>query len=399
MKFSHALIPLGCVLVGVALLGVFAVAPAFGAPPPLSVCGVCDSIDGATDAGTLDVHVDEDGDSRWVARVPINETAAETYRDDPDALESAVNEGWSRSDIAINDAREIESSVEDGSVEVAYTVPDVARSGVGDGWVVDYFYVAGTPDRYDLQAERVSIHTPDGTHVANSPQHADVDGGTVTWTSGGDGNGGTFARNTHVSYGPEGVGGTLSAWASAGTVFGPLVFEHAVLGSFVPVTFLGLAAVAATRPRMAEYGAGAAVGRAVVDQGQRTLEGLCGRFGWSHSRPVLLGVAVGAVAVASVGGWLVNGLGLAILVASFGFAAALFLPLGHALERGDRWVRYVTPSLLAPVVAIAAFAPYYVLGFGPIAASVFFVPWAIGAGASGYLLSLIGRRIAARTTK
>ncbi|MFC6768056.1 hypothetical protein ACFQE6_24575, partial [Natrinema soli] len=77
-----AVVALCCSLVGVA--GVTAVA---GAPPPSQFCGVCGpgiandaEITGATEHGTLDVYVDEAGDSQWVARVPVNASAAERYR-------------------------------------------------------------------------------------------------------------------------------------------------------------------------------------------------------------------------------------------------------------------------------------------------------------------------------
>ena len=97
--------------------------------------------------------------------------------------------------------------------------------------------------------------------------------------------------------------------------------------------------------------------------------------------------------------WIAAGPALGVLVGAFGVAAALFLALGSALERGGPARRYGLAAVVAPVAACLAFAPYHVLGFGPLAAELLFLPWALGAGAAGYFLSLVGRRIGANASE
>jgi len=65
---------------------------------------------------------------------------------------------------------------------VNYAVDGVARRGVGDTWLVDYFAVGTSNARYGLAADRVTIHTPEGTTVTNRPARASVDGNAATWT-------------------------------------------------------------------------------------------------------------------------------------------------------------------------------------------------------------------------
>ncbi|MFC4544518.1 hypothetical protein ACFO5R_21535 [Halosolutus amylolyticus] len=361
---------------------------AVGAYPPLSVCGVCDSIDGASDAGTLDVHVDEHGDSHWIARVPVTESAAETYRTNQTALEAAVDEGWYRYDVAIDDARNVDASIEDGTVRVAYTVADVAESGVDGGWVFDYLYAGGTRYRYDLLADRVTIHAPDGARVTNSPPNARVEDGSVTWTS-DDG----IASKTYVTYGPSGVSGTLASWGTAGVVYGPLVLSHGLRAGLAPIAIVGLATVAAGRLGGGRWGVAGGAGRTVGDAGRRGLDRVCTRFDRSLDQRTLAGVAVGTAALLCAVSWLAFGLGQAILLGTFGVATAAFLPLGHALERDESAWRFGLLAVAAPLAATIAFAPYYAAGLGPSLAGLLFVPWAIGIGVVGYWLSLVGRRV------
>ncbi|WP_306057229.1 hypothetical protein [Natronococcus wangiae] len=395
MRPPHAtLVTCCCILAAIALLGGVVVSPAAGGHPPLSVCGVCGSLDGATDAGTLDVHVDENGDSRWIARVPVDAAAAETYRTDPDALEAAVDDGWYRFDVADDDARDVDASVDGRTVRVAYTVPNVASPGVGDARVFDYFYLGGTQHRYDLRADRVTIHLPGDTRAATEPLNADVDDGTVTWTNGDSGGDGDIAQKTYVPYGPAGVTGTLASWASTAVVFGPLVLEHAALAGIAPVAVLGLATVAAGRLGAGRFGTGAGIGRDVGEGGKAALEYLCGRFDRSLGRRTLVALAAGSMVAVGVAGWLAFDLSLSILLVSFWLAAAAFLPLGYALERGDAWRHFGALATLAPLASVTALAPYYVFGFGPWAAGALFLPWALGAGVVGYSLSLVGRRVA-----
>ncbi|SDQ50495.1 cation:proton antiporter [Natronobacterium texcoconense] len=353
------------------------------AHPPLSICGVCDSVDGATDPGTLDVHVDEDGDSRWVARVPVNESTAERYGSDSAALEAAVDDGWYRHDVAIDDARNIESSIDDGVVTVEYDVPEVADSAVGDGRVLDYFYAGGTQYRYDVRAERVTIHLPEEMQVANDPPNADQEDGSLTWTA-DDG----FSSRTYVAYGPDGIAGSLASWASVGVVFGPLLLSHGVVAGLVPAATIGVAAIVVGR-----FDRQSTRRRAIGERGENVLERVCSRSGLPLERRTLLGIVVGMSILLGVGGWLLFGTGPAILLGTFGVAGTSFLLLGHGLESGSSTWPVGLLAVTVPFVATTAFAPYYVLGFGPLVAGLLFVPWAVGACLGGYVLSLVGRRV------
>ncbi|ELY84904.1 hypothetical protein [Natrialba taiwanensis] len=387
----------------VALCCLTAVSLVAAAPPPLSICGVCgpDSIDGATGPGTLDIHVDETGDSRWVAHVPVNDTAAETYRTNTTALEAAVEDGWHRYDVAADDARDITPSVdpESQTVRVNYTVPGVASSAVGDGWVLDYFYAGDTSDRYDLVAERVSIHLPDGYAATNSPSGSAAEDGTLTWTresAADEFATDEFSSRTYVTYGPAGVAGTLASWGGAAVTFGPLVTSHAVRAGVVPVVVLGFVTVTTRQfgiGRTGRFGAR----RSISARGHTAIETGCGALGLSLGRRTLSLLAFGAGAVLTVGIWIAFGFPNAVLVGSFVLAAAAFLPLGHALERGDTaavWA-YSALAVLGPLAVATAFAPYGSSLSLLYVGVLLFLPWSLGAGLVGYVLSLIGRRVAA----
>ncbi|WP_246999592.1 hypothetical protein [Halosolutus gelatinilyticus] len=377
-------------LVGCSLLVVLATAALVGAaPPPLAVCSVCDGLDGATDGGTLDIHVDENGDSEWIARVPVDGNAADAYRSDPAALDAAVEDGWRRYDTVGDDRDDVDASISERTVVVRYAVDDVATAGVGDGWVFDYLYAGGTNQRYELAADRVTIHLPDGYQAANEPPNAVAEDGTVTWIA-SDARGGTGApvQKTYVTYGRSDVVGTLESWGSGSVVFGPLVLEHTVRAGIAPVALLGIATVAASTAR---------TGRLLVPlggPGRSAIERGVDRLGGTVGRRTLVGIAAGTAGALGGLGWLLSGPALALLAASFGLAAALFLPLGYALECGESAWQFGAIAVIAPLVPVAAFSPYYVFGFDPLFAGVLFVPWGVGAGAVGYLCSQIGRQTA-----
>ncbi|SFC74097.1 hypothetical protein SAMN05444422_1197 [Halobiforma haloterrestris] len=382
--FTGLAVVLVAVLAAVTVLAVAGAGPATAGHPPLSVCGVCgsDGIDGATGSGTLDIRLDERGDARFVARVPVDDDAAATYRTDSDALESAVEAAWYRYDVATDEATDLEASVEDGRVRVGYDVPDVAQSRVGDGWVVDYFYAADTQYRYGLRADRVTIHAPDGMAVTNDPANAAVEGRSATWTADSG-----ITKRTYLTYGPTGVDGTVASWGSAAAVFGPELIDHGLRASVVPVAVVGLAVLAAGRLGGRHRGAAG-------DRERAVLERATGTVGLEPTGRTLFALVVVASGLVAVGCWLTVGPGLGVLTGTFGLAVGLFLPFGYALERsGGRWIGLL--AMAAPIAATTAFAPYYVLGFGPLAGGAFFVPWAVVAALVGYRLSLTGRALAA----
>ncbi|WP_339104293.1 hypothetical protein [Haloterrigena salinisoli] len=418
-----AIVALLC-LVGTA--GIIVVA---GAPPPTQLCGVCGSemtdgagIDGATGPGTLDIHVDESGDSLWRARVPVDSSAVERYRTNESALEAAVDDAWAPYHAAEGDVGTVESTLEGETVVVEYTVDDVARPGAGDAWIVDYFAVGTSNARYGRTAERVTIHAPEGAEITNRPADAAVDGNTATWTDDAE-----FDRQTYVTYGSGGVFGAAAGYATIGLEVGPTALEHGVRGGaalgllvgFVGVavcrTDLGIAVFdAATLERsIAAVGAVGAVGFLVVGVaatdaglapsavalaslgvGYALLGGGARRLGRRLETRGLLGLSLLATVVAG---------GIALLIAGppvyavplwFGAATALCLPIGYAAERGRFPVALVAGAALAPIAAIASVAPVSAFGYGPALYGLLLLPWVAAVAAFGYPLALLGRRLA-----
>ncbi|QLK25710.1 hypothetical protein HYG81_16755 [Natrinema zhouii] len=411
------------------LLGVAGVATVAGAPPPTQLCGVCGDglagergIDGSTEPGTLDIYVDDAGDSHWQARVPITDSAAERYRTNTSALEAAVDDAWTRYHGAEGDVHSVETALENETVVVNYTVDDVARRGVGETWLVDYFAVGTSNTRYVVAADRVTIHTPEGTAVTNRPSRASVDGNAATWTQGGG-----FDRQTYVTYGSAGVLGTASGYATIALEVGPTALDHGIRGGVVPGILIGLVGVTIGR---SDWGS-AAVDAATLER-LIVAVGSVGAVGFLVIGAVSTdaGLAPGAVVLASLGvgyallGCTARRLGsrletrgliglsaLATIVAAgttllfagppvyafplcFGLATALCLPIGHASERGRRPVGPIAVAALTPVAAIAAVAPVSVFGYGPTLYGLLLLPWVATVTAFGYPLALLGRRLA-----
>ncbi|MFC4987207.1 hypothetical protein [Saliphagus infecundisoli] len=411
--------------------GVLATAVVAGAPPPEQLCGVCGpstandaEIAGARGPGTLDVYIDDDGDSRWQATVPVAEDAAERYRTDGAALEAAVEDAWARHHVAAGDVRTVESRVAEGAVVVNYTVDDVAEPGVGDAWIVDYFATGASPTRYEMVVERVTIHAPARAVVTNDPAGAAVEGNAATWTREGEVPGG-FDEQTYVTYGGDGPFGSMRGYATLAAETGPTALDHGVRGGVVPAVVLVLAGIgightrfgrdafdAATLERLIvavgivgaagffvvgavttagglapELAALASLsaGYALLGSGARRLA----RFGTRG----LVGLAVLATVVAAGIAHLLAGPVYATPLA-FGLATALYLPIGHAAERGRTPVAIVALAALAPIAAVAAVAPVYVLGFGPAVYGLLLMPWIAVVVAFGYPVALLGRRLA-----
>nr|WP_121743065.1 hypothetical protein [Natronorubrum halophilum] len=418
----------------VVLIGVAAVV---AAPPPTHLCGVCGSgvaddaeIDGAAEPGTLDIYVDESGDSLWSARVPVTDSAAERYRSNGTALEVAVDDAWFRSHAASGDVEAAESTLEDETVVVNYTVADVARPGVGESWIVDYFAAGSSNTRYQLAAQRVTIHAPDGAVVTNQPRHATVDD-AATWTaSAEDAFESDFDDQTYVTYAPSGLRGTASGYATIGLETGPTALEKGVTGGLVPGALIALAGMAVGR---VDWGRDAfdlaGFERLFVAIGSIGAIGLLATSAVATGRPFnpvfgalsALGIGYAAIGIAarrsdyrrSTRGlsalaalvtlgtgallWLLGG-PAATFVLPFGLATALFLPIGYAFERRSR---PLVPLFLATLAAFASIAAAVLLallvsprGFGVFIYWLMVAFWVPVVVVFGYPLALMGRRLA-----
>ncbi|OLZ41554.1 hypothetical protein A6E15_11420 [Natrinema saccharevitans] len=431
----------------VALAGLTAVV---AAPPPAPVCGVCGSsvenvsISGSDGPGTLDIYVDETGDSLWHARVPVTESAAERYRANATALEAAVDDAWPRYHVAEGDVRTVETALGNRTVVVNYTVDDVARRGVGDSWLLEYFHEKGPTTNYDQQARRVTIHAPDGTVITNRPADASVAGNAATWRSDDtDSTGSDFDEAVYVTYGEGGLLGAASGYATIGIAIGPPALARGLAIGAVPGALIGLFGVAIGR-----YGRGSTaferaancLGRERPTIDAATLERLLVAVGVGGAVGVLAygAVATGrafppaAVVLSSLGvGYALLGSaaarigsrletrGLFVLAAlatvvaagytralaggiafllpfSFGFATALFLPIGHAFERGRTPAALLGAVTLVPSAVIAIVYPMRSISVWTVlVGTVLFLPWVAVVALFGYPLALLGRTLAA----
>lgn len=416
------------------------------APPPTTLCATCDSgLEGATDRGTLDIYLEDDGDSRWVERTPVEPAAADRYADG-DELERAVEEsGNYYGHVAADDRENLSAALEDETVVVTYRVEDVATAGVGDAWVVDYFYAGGTATRYHASAERVTLHPPDRTAVRTHPSEATLEDGVLTWEGGDPGRRGSdFDPRTLVTYGPDGASTTAAAHATVATTLGPQTAHHAVMGGLVPAFVVGAAVLASAH-----------TGRVIATRSIRRrasrlgrehlgidrLEGAIVVAGLTGVVVALLGVALGdevtatnavalgagagtyaalgallrrvrdpdarvlcAIAIAGAVGCAAILLGLsrsltALAPAALALSAFAFLPLGYIIERrAAGWLgACLALVLVGPFAAVAVFAPMYVFGLPPVFHGLLFVPAALLVAAAGYPLSVVGRRLADRS--
>lgn len=425
-----------CCLAGLA--GIAAVA---SAPPPTQLCGSCGSaVPGATGAGTLDIAIDADGDSEWVERVPVNESAADRYREDSDALERAVDDAWNASYLHLpgrtEGAIDRTATLENGTVTVTYAVDDVARPGVRDAWLVDYFALGQSTHRYGLAAERVTIHTPEDTVVTNTPRHASVDENRVTWTGGTDDSGwptGDFDSQTRIVYGSSGLVGTAAAYAMFGLNIGFAALAHGITDGLVPGALLAGAGLAvgrvdrgrdafdtATLERLiAVVGLVGAVGLLVVSAaatgrpftpglgalsalgvGYAALGVAARRNDQRHTTRGLVELAVFAAVATGTALWVLGG-SLALLALPFGLATALFLPIGFAFERRSSQLEAVPLLLvgltaLAPIAAATGLSSFVTpAGLGVVLYWLALVYWVGVAVVFGYPLALLGRRLAA----
>ncbi|QLG47483.1 hypothetical protein [Natrinema halophilum] len=447
--------PLVLAVLCCSVVGLAGVAVVAGAPPPSQVCGVCGpgigddaALEGATGHGTLDVYVDETGDSRWSARIPVTPGAAERYRENATALEAAVDGAWGRYHAAAGDVRAVESSLDRNVVVVNYTVNGLARRGVGDTWVVDYFATGTSRTHYERVAERVTIHTPDGTVVTNRIPGAEVDDNTATWTGENERSGGDdFGEQLYLTYGTGGVFDTANGYATIGLAVGPGVLVRAVSIGIVPGVMIGLVGAFVGRGSIGDR---TSFARTVVDEtaarlglqdaplGSRSLEESIVAVGAIGAIVLLLFGAVrtgsalspGAVVLSSLGfgyaliGVTVSRIGdrlemrglvglvvIATIAAAgytrllagpvvyplplvFGFATGLCLPIGFAFERGRTPIGLLGVIALVPSAGIALVYPMTTAHVWNVAIGVLlFLPWIAVVALFGTPLALLGRQL------
>lgn len=420
------------------LVGSLGVGLVAGAPPPTQLCGVCqseygsDGIDGATGSGTLDIYVDGDGDSVWNVRVPVSDAAADRYRANRSVLAAAVDEAWARYHAAEDDVETVESTVDGDAVVVNYTVADVARPGVGDTWLVDYFVIEDGTGRYQLAAERVTIHAPPGAALVTDPPGAHVERTAATWTASADGPlESDFDRRTYIAFGDSGVAGTASGYASIALEIGPPAIEQGVRAGVIPGAAVGLAGLLVGRVdrgrdafdlaglerllvAVGSVGALGLLAASVASTGRLFSSGLgalsplgvgyasiaiVARRGHYH-HTVRRVVVVASLVSLSTGAllWLLGGW-FATAAFLFALATALFLPMGYVSDR--RSGRFA-PVFFAAIAGGAVIASAVVLsliltprGLGVYLYWLLLAFWASVVITFGYPVALVGRQLAA----
>jgi hypothetical protein len=416
----------GALLVTVVALTL--VCGAVAAPPPTKVCALCHGeFDAATGPGTLDIHLDDEGDARWVERVPVAADAAQQYRDDPQRRADAVDDAWGRYLLVDDSEVTNRSSVVEGTtLVVTYTVEGVAERGVGETWLVTQFLGESLSTRYHVGGE-VTLHPPDGHEVTTrvpGGEHAD---GTVTWRGDAtDDPDRALDPETVVTYGPGGFGSTLASYATLAATYGPRMLLNGLVAGILPTVTLAAGALAVARypptgrvlgrvttglhsagPRRLGRmlaGAGAVVGLVSLGVGLATRTGLLVGFGVGGVGYAVLALA--ACGLATRGGRrllagtlaVTAGCGLLLLVlpVTVGWtplvlSTGALLPVGYAAESGDGMVPPLALALAGPTLALAVVVPVYLRGGLLVLVGLLLVPSVAGVVLAGYPLSVLGR--------
>lgn len=214
-------------LLVLALLVTALVAPAAASPQPTPVCRFCGGLfaSAAEDAGInvtvatseVDVHVQSDGSARWAVELELSNGSA-TLAESPGTLETIARALTADGYGLPEDSIYVDGSQAGNRVTLVYRAPDAADRHAGL-LVVDLLHAAGGQPRYQINAERFTIHGPDGTVVANTPESGQVDGGAVTWRgeTGEDWyDGSDLEGSPYVVFGPD--RSTITRIQAAGTV-------------------------------------------------------------------------------------------------------------------------------------------------------------------------------------
>ena len=408
-------IPLIVILIGACALALTVVA----APPPLQLCGVCHgTFDGATERGTLDISLDEEGNAAWVERVPLADP--DSYTDDEVARESLVSEAWVGWHVSRGAAPERwDHTISNGDLVVTYSMDDIATPGVGNAWVVRFFDTRETIDRYQIGGEQLRIHPPAGYAFTNRPTGATIDDGAAIWQGADtDRMESDLPKDVVLTYAPElDRTGSVAGFATRAVAIGPTVAWHTLLAGAVPMVVLALGVAGATRfrsqrtPVPSRYSTILAVGSlgialltiplafhfddpgwAVVTLGAlayaviaRPAFEVRHRFG-AH---LLLGLVIGWMTitmflVTAVVGW------APLLIGGPVLASLAFAPLSVALRTGQSPLPSILIILLAPVVGVATVMP--TTSFGLVVIATYRLVTATGALLAGWGLFVIDHR-------
>lgn len=342
----------------VALLAVGSVAaPALASPQPDVACDVCGVKyeHGAKEVGvnvtvthsTAEVRVFENGTAAWVVHNRLTLSSADRLRSSSASLDSVTAASFAAyPEGPVENPSRVETSLSDRTVTVRYRdAAPVSRSfGVT---LVEYFDTNGYDYWYVVNADRLRVVGPEGTHVTNQPALATVDGRTVTWR--GD--------SSEVWGGTDLSDGARIVYADAGTGATGLRTTAALWGDTLPIYLDNLRSF--LLPTVLVAGVLTLAGLGLARRfGSRVRSQQVGRALWALGTVAVVaavsaGVAMDALENAS---WWV---GVAALLATVGWLAA---------ERPERFAtprRAAVTGLVGAVVGVAVATPLFVLAGSP----------------------------------
>lgn len=182
-------------LVALLLLAAPLASPAAASPQPTPLCRFCGGlfesaaqgagVNATVVASEVDVHVRADGHASWVVELELANGSA-AFAESPDRLRVTAR---ALADDGYGLPREpsfVDAGIDGDRVTLQYRAPDAAERHAGL-LVVDLLHDGGGEPWYHVNADRFTVHGPDGTVVANTPESGRVDGAAVTWTGHGTG--------------------------------------------------------------------------------------------------------------------------------------------------------------------------------------------------------------------
>lgn len=288
-----------------------AVGPALASPQPTPTCRFCGAAferaaaDGGADVtvagSTADVRIHENGSATWTVRNELTDAAALNGSLDATARSLAERGHGPPDDPVLVDARR-----EGDAVVLVYRDPDAAERRVGL-LVADYYHDDGARPWYRVNADRLTIHGPDGTAVTNDPDGVAIDGGTATWR--GNGSAALYEApdvrgSPFVVFGPDRSAATgIRTTAAVALATAPVVSESArsfLLWQTVAFTVVLVGVVALLRRRRLPVDA-ASTGVALVGLGALAAAVPVAVHGveWLFGAPIFV-AALGALVAADV---------------------------------------------------------------------------------------------------
>lgn len=332
-------------------------APGLASPQPDVACDVCGVKyeQGAADAGvalnvthsTAEVRVHENGTATWVVHNRLTPESADRLRDGSVSLDAIARASFDTyPEGPVDEPSAIETSRTDRTVTIRYR-DSAPVSRTAGATVLEYFDTNGYDYWYVVNADRLTVVTPEGTRVTNRPAGASVDDRTVTWRGNGDDVWGGAditgdARVVYVHSGAStpGLRTTAALWAD--TL--PIYLDN--LRSFLVPTLVAAGGLSL---------AGLGLARRV---GSRSRTRTIGRGLWALG---VVGIVVAVGAGLATGALENAGLWVAVagLVATVGWVAA---------ERSERFEtprRAAVTGLAAGGVGVLLATPLVVVGGTP----------------------------------